>query len=105
VLAERLKEAPDLAGLFAFNVAVETEGGARFVVDLLWEEGRLAIEIDGYAHHSSKQAFAADRERDFQLMLSGYRVVRIPHGEAFWSADEAVDKIRKAVEYVRGKAD
>jgi very-short-patch-repair endonuclease len=102
MVSERLSRAPDLAGLFVFNVAVETVGGDRFIVDLLWEEGRLVIEIDGYTHHSTRQSFVNDRERDFRLMLSGYRVVRIPHGEAYWSADEAVDKIRRAVEYVRG---
>ncbi|MDR1081926.1 MAG: DUF559 domain-containing protein [Deltaproteobacteria bacterium] len=100
VLAESMSQFPDLDGLFAFNVPIVTSGGGRFIVDLLWEDGRLVVEIDGYSHHSSRQAFAADRERDFQLMVSGYRVMRIPHVEAFWSAQDAVEKIRKAVEYV-----
>jgi hypothetical protein len=101
IVADRLSGCPDLAPLFGFNEAVETADGGWILVDLLWREGRLAVEIDGYAHHSSRHAFAADRERDFRLLLSGYRVMRIPHPEARWSADEAVDKIRRAVEYIR----
>jgi very-short-patch-repair endonuclease len=103
LLAAHISASPDLEPLFAFNVPVVTLDGTRHMADLLWREGRLIIEIDGYTHHSSRNAFAGDRELDFRLMLSGYRVVRIPHGEAFWSADAALEKIRKAVEFVRGR--
>ncbi|MDR1035023.1 MAG: endonuclease domain-containing protein [Deltaproteobacteria bacterium] len=100
-LAEHLKESPDLSGLFTFNVPVETVEGVKLMVDLLWEEGRLVVEIDGYTHHSTKQAFVADRERDFQLLLSGYRVLRIPHGEAYWSVADTLAKIRKVMDFIR----
>jgi very-short-patch-repair endonuclease len=104
LLAERLAGEPDLAGLFEFNAAVDAAGGGRFIADLLWREGRLVIEVDGYGPHSSLQAFCRDRDRDFRLLLSGYRVVRIPHGELSASPEGALGKIRMAVRYVRGLA-
>jgi hypothetical protein len=50
---------------------------AGFVVDALWRDRMLVIELDGYSFHRSRSAFEADRERDAALQLAGYRVVRI----------------------------
>lgn len=44
-------------------------------VDLL-VEGRLVVEIDGFAYHSDAKQFAADRRRDAALVAMGYRVLR-----------------------------
>ena len=38
---------------------------------------RLIVEIDGFAFHSTRQAFERDRARDQQLQAAGYRVLRI----------------------------
>lgn len=46
-------------------------------VDFLWPEQKLVVEIDGYAFHRSRTAFEADRKRDADLQLAGYRVLRI----------------------------
>jgi very-short-patch-repair endonuclease len=35
------------------------------------------VEIDGFAFHSSRRAFEADRRRDAELQARGWRVVRI----------------------------
>jgi very-short-patch-repair endonuclease len=48
-------------------------------VDALWREQRLVAELDGYAHHHRPHAFQQDRERDAQLLLNGYRVIRFTH--------------------------
>ncbi|MGI5246742.1 endonuclease domain-containing protein [Dactylosporangium sp. CA-139066] len=44
-------------------------------VDLLWQSERLVVEIDG-AEHCQPERFAADRQRDVQLQLDGYAVLR-----------------------------
>ena len=45
-------------------------------VDFLWREARVVAEVDGYAFHSSKESFAADRRRDAELAAGGYRILR-----------------------------
>lgn len=46
-------------------------------VDFLWRDRRLVVEIDGFAFHSSRQAFERDRDRDAILLAAGYRVMRL----------------------------
>jgi very-short-patch-repair endonuclease len=45
-------------------------------VDFLWREARVVAEVDGYAFHSSLESFAADRQRDAELVAAGYRILR-----------------------------
>jgi very-short-patch-repair endonuclease len=54
------------------NVMVEGE-----VVDALWREQRVIVELDGYAFHKSRAQFEADRRRDAKLTVAGYRVLRV----------------------------
>ncbi len=53
------------------NVAVDA-----FVVDFLWPDSRLIVEVDGYRFHGGREAFEADRARDTRLKLLGYDVLR-----------------------------
>jgi very-short-patch-repair endonuclease len=46
-------------------------------VDLLWQEAGLAVEVDGFAYHSTRTAFERDRLRDAELEAIGLRVVRV----------------------------
>jgi very-short-patch-repair endonuclease len=48
----------------------------RFVVDALWRDLRLAVEIDGYEYHSTKRSFESDHERDQVLIEAGLSVLR-----------------------------
>lgn len=48
-----------------------------FLVDFLWPEQRLVVELDGYRFHRGRTAFEADRARDLELKLAGYEVVRL----------------------------
>ena len=49
----------------------------RHRVDFLWRDRRLVIEVDGYVYHRGRQAMRDDNDRDLELELAGYRVVRI----------------------------
>ncbi|HSR93536.1 MAG TPA: DUF559 domain-containing protein [Solirubrobacterales bacterium] len=51
--------------------------GRFFVVDCLWPDERLIVELDGQAVHGTRRAFEADRERDRLLLLDGWRVIRV----------------------------
>jgi hypothetical protein len=48
-------------------------------VDVVWPHRRLVVELDGHAYHHTGAAFEGDRQRDAELLLGGYRVVRITH--------------------------
>jgi very-short-patch-repair endonuclease len=50
---------------------------AGFEVDCLWQLQRLIVEVDGFAHHSSRAAFQRDRTRTLALTAAGYRVIRV----------------------------
>lgn len=101
LLAARLEQDHELANLFQCNEAVETVCQSRFWVDFLWRAGQLVIEIDGYRTHSSRTAFHQDRQRDYELLLSGYCVLRLPHDEVITAIDQVIEKIRNVVRLCR----
>lgn len=49
---------------------------ATYVVDFLWSEYRLIVELDGYRAHAGRAVFEADRARDVELKALGYDVLR-----------------------------
>ena len=100
-LAVALAADQELASIFTFNQVVQTKAGTRYIVDLVWPQGRVAVEIDGYSFHSDEVAFARDRHRDYELTLSNYVVLRIPHGEVMEDVSNAVTKMRNLVKFRR----
>jgi len=56
----------------AFNALV-----AGFLVDAVWEDAKLVVELDSWTFHGGRQAFEADRERDTALQLADYRPIRV----------------------------
>jgi very-short-patch-repair endonuclease len=47
------------------------------LVDFLWPDKKLIVEVDGYLTHGNRQAFENDRRRDQTHVAAGYVVVRI----------------------------
>jgi len=45
-------------------------------VDFAYPEMRLAIEVDGWSAHASRHAFQADVDRQNQLVIAGWTVLR-----------------------------
>ncbi len=50
-------------------------------MDFFWPAKRLMVEADSYTYHSMPGAFERDRERDQQLTLAGYTVVRFTYAQ------------------------
>ena len=50
---------------------------ASWEVDAVWDRQRLVVEVDGYRYHRTRAKFERDRRKDGQLMLAGYRVLRV----------------------------
>jgi very-short-patch-repair endonuclease len=53
------------------NVLVE-----GYLVDFVWRDLRLIVEVDGYRYHRGPRQFEADRERDVTLSGKGWRTLR-----------------------------
>jgi Protein of unknown function (DUF559) len=103
-LAKALGADTELAPLFGFNQFIDTIRGSRPKVDLVWTEGRLVVELDGYGSHGSRIAFMYDRHRDYELTLSGYTVLRLANDEIAQDIEKAIEKIRDLVNLCRTRA-
>ena len=71
---------------------VQVEG---FTVDFFWPAKRLVIQADGYTYHSMPSAFERDRDRDQQLTLAGYTVVRFTYKQVTRQRQAVADRIRR----------
>lgn len=56
-------------------------GARKHRVDyaLLGTSHKIAIELDGYAYHSDRKAFTADRVRQNELALAGFLILRFTY--------------------------
>lgn len=90
----------ELRPLFMFNRTVPGLPLLQARVDLVWLEGRVAVEIDGHEHRAAAK-YRADRHRDFELMCAGYRVLRITNEDVETDAALAVEKIRSVARLPR----
>lgn len=50
--------------------------GRSFRLDLAYPAAKLAIELDGWAFHSSRSAFDADRARANAFVAAGWTLLR-----------------------------
>jgi very-short-patch-repair endonuclease len=46
-------------------------------LDATWPDQRLIVECDGFATHGTRTAFERDRAKDRELVVAGWRVIRI----------------------------
>jgi hypothetical protein len=51
--------------------------GRFFEIDALWEEQRVAVELDSRSIHGTRKRFESDRQRDRILVAEGFRTMRI----------------------------
>ncbi|NLE96650.1 MAG: DUF559 domain-containing protein [Propionibacterium sp.] len=50
--------------------------GQRFFIDIAFPGAKIAIEIDGFDFHRTREAFDRDREKQNLLVLAGWTVLR-----------------------------
>jgi hypothetical protein len=68
---------------------------AGFLVDFAWPGTRLIAETDGFAYHGSRAAFERDRDRDQQLTLAGYTVVRFTYRQVTETPEAVAHRLRR----------
>lgn len=62
-------------------------------VDAVWPEQRLAVELDGWAHHHDRAAFEEDRARSAHLAVAGWTPVRFTHAQVIGHPREVADTL------------
>jgi very-short-patch-repair endonuclease len=76
-LYEALQATPSTAGRFELNQPLSFHFGSRSAeIDLLSRSDEIAIEIDGFHHFTSTDAYRRDRRKDLVLQANGYAVLR-----------------------------
>ena len=50
---------------------------AGFLVDAVWHEHRIALEVDSWAWHGHRHRFERDRDRDLKVREAGFTPVRL----------------------------
>ena len=79
------------------NHAVCLDRDSDAVVDIAFRWLRLAVEVDGYAHHGTRQAFVRDRLRDVRLAAVGWHVVRFAASAVLSDPDGFAARVRGLV--------
>jgi very-short-patch-repair endonuclease len=69
--------------------------GRFYEIDCLWEERRVAIELDGGGGHRTARAFHKDRERDRIILAEGYRTARITWDHLTLTPAQVADDLRR----------
>jgi very-short-patch-repair endonuclease len=64
-----------------------------YTVDFLWRARRLVVELDGYAYHSDRTSFEADRRRDRELQARGYVVLRFTYREVMEEPERVLEAL------------
>jgi very-short-patch-repair endonuclease len=59
-----------------------------YEIDALWEDRKVAIELDGGGAHRTRRAFEKDRERDRILTADGYTTARLTWRQITATPDE-----------------
>ncbi len=70
--------------------------GRRRLVDVLYEDYGVLVEIDGIQHLDARQAWA-DMKRQNDLWVSGLRVLRFPSWLIRERPDEVIEQVRRAL--------
>jgi very-short-patch-repair endonuclease len=104
-LYRRLETLQETAGLFRLNVElpIPFDGWGQMEVDLLYAEGRVAIEIDGLQHLANADAYRRDRRKDLLLQENGYIVLRFLAEDVGKQLDAVLDAILRTLSYRRNR--
>lgn len=87
---EHLLRRPRMNGTLALR-------GRFFEIDALWEDERVAVELDSRSVHGTNKNFESDKQRDRILLAEGWRTVRVTWRQLKEEPDEVAADLRKAL--------
>jgi very-short-patch-repair endonuclease len=74
-----------------------------YVVDFLWRDARLVVEVDGRGSHDTDRAFQADRDRDGRLAVAGYCVLRFTWWDVTRRPAVVANRVRQLLNPIAGR--
>ncbi len=98
VLEERFLALIDEVSLPLPEVNVFVEG---LLVDCVWRETRLIVELDGHETHDRTAAIEVDRHREMTLRRGGYRVLRYTWQQVTREGHLVVAELRRELSGLR----
>ena len=66
-------------------------------VDALWQEQRLAVQLDGFEFHRTRRDREKDAASDADLELAGYRVMRLTWDDVTVNGERTLRRLRLAL--------
>src|SRR5204863_10031222 len=94
VLDDRFLELCEASGLPLPEVNAMVGG---LMVDMLWREPRVIVELDGHAAHLGAAAMERDHGRDLALRAAGFVVLRHTWHQVTQCATEVLADLRSAL--------
>jgi superfamily II DNA or RNA helicase/very-short-patch-repair endonuclease len=86
---------PDIVGRVVPQQEVQVDGRIyRVDYELIGNERRVSIELDGYAYHGDRAAFTYDRMRHNDLITTGRTVLRFSYDAIRREAARCVDQLQ-----------
>jgi len=80
------------------NLPVDLPGFGRVVLDIAFPEHRVAVEIDGWAYHRDVDRFRRDGLRQNEVVIGGWRVIRVTWFDLQETPDYLVDVVLRALD-------
>jgi very-short-patch-repair endonuclease len=71
--------------------------GRFFEIDALWENGRVAVELDSREIHGTHKKFESDRLRDRVLIAEGWRTIRVTWRQLQEEPEAIAEDLRSAL--------
>jgi len=100
-LSRRLETLSETAGKFRLNaeLPISFDGWGHMEVDLLCEQSRIAIELDGGQHLGDPEAYRRDRRKDALLQENRYLVLRFLAEDVGKDLDQVLDTILRTLSH------
>ena len=95
----RFESLPELKGRFRLNqvLPIPFDDRGQTEVDLLCQEAKIVIEIDGSQHLGDAAAYRRDRRKDALLQADGYFVLRFLAEDLARHLNEVLDAVLRVM--------